>query len=276
MITFYFVRHGKSQANQQNMIADDLAPLTKEGEAQARKVGRELKKLDVTVVATSPLDRARTSAEIIAKQLKVKEVVVIDELRERGLGELENHEKTQPNDWYYTAEGEMDIEPRGLVIARAEAALARIKKLAEQGNVAVVGHAVSGYYLREVAAGKRRFEQFAPPKSVPNGTFVKIDIIVPPTKNRRSLNIALAVGAAFLVLASVIATTAFSGKPATGVKQTSIPLSPSDYQDDPNLQGAIQKQLQAQGVTGQNDGSTQSPQTSATDPLQAGSANLQQ
>jgi broad specificity phosphatase PhoE len=274
MTMFYFARHGKSQANQENAIADDASPLTKEGEAQARKLGRELKKADIAVIVTSPLQRARKTAEIIAKQLKVPEVIIIDNLRERGLGELEGRPKDQPNDWYYTVDGQLDVEPRGIVIARAEAALRQIKKLSERGSVLVVGHAVSGYYLREVAAGKRRFEDFDPPKQVPNGTYIKVEIAQPTPQRNPWVAVVGLVAMALIVVILAVATSQPTAPPQE-VKQREIPLSPSDYQDDPNLQGAIQRQLQDQEASPQGTGGAQSPQEPAPTPLQSGTQTLQ-
>jgi len=272
---FYFARHGKSQANADNAIADDSSPLTKEGEAQARKLGRDLKSADIAIIVSSPLERAYKTAEIIAKQLKIPEVITIDNLRERGLGELEGRPKDQPNDWYYQVDGKLDVEPRGIVIARAEAALHQIKKLAAQGNVLVVGHAVSGYYLRQVAAGKRRFEDFDAPKPVPNGNYVKVEIA-----ERAQGRNPLAAIVGLLVMASVVfilavATAQPASKTPTEVKQKEIPLSPSDYQDDPRLQDAVQKQLQEQEASPQGTGGSQSPQTPAPTPLQSGTQTLQ-
>lgn len=272
---FYFARHGKSQANADHAIADDKSPLTKEGEAQARKLGRDLKKANIAVIVSSPLERAYKTAEVIAKQLKIPEIITIDNLRERGLGELEGRPKDQPDDWYYQVDGKMDVEPRGIVIARAEAALHQIKKLAAQGNVLVVGHTVSGFYLREVAAGKRRFEDFDAPKSVPNGNYIKVDIAErPPTRNPLAAIVGLLV-MALIVFIFAVATAQPAAKTATEVKQTEIPLSPSDYQDDPRLQGAVQKQLQEQDTSPQGTGGSQSPQTPSPTPLQASSPNLQ-
>lgn len=275
MTMFYFARHGKSQANADNAIADDTSPLTKEGEAQARKLGRDLKKANIAVIVASPLERAYKTAEIIAKQLKIPEIITIDSLRERGLGELEGRPKDQPSEWYYQADGKLDLEPRGIVIARAEAALHQIKKLSAQGNVLVVGHTVAGFYLRQVAAGKRHFEDFDAPKAIPNGGYVKVEIAEPAPKRNPLIAIIGLLVMAFFVGIFALATAAPSSKTPTEVKQNEIPLSPSDYQDDPRLQDAVQKQLQQQDTSPQGTGGAQSPQSPAPTPLQAGSPELQ-
>jgi len=267
MSSFIFVRHGKSQANQDKIIANPDSPLTKEGEAQARKVGRALKKSGATVVVSSPLLRARQTADIIAKQLKVADVQVIDDLRERGFGQLQDRPKEHPSEWYFTIDGESDVEPKGMLIARCEAALAKIRKLAETEKVVVVGHAVTGFYLQQVAAGKRFFEDFDPPKEMLNSAQKEVAIIdkIPLQNSSREALVSLAaliLGAICLVAGIWLFTQQDVTQQPQGVKEQQIQLKPEDYQGDPNLQGAVQKQLeqqqglQQQGTTGQSDTGT--------------------
>ena len=272
MSSFIFVRHGKSQANQDKTIAAPDSPLTKEGQAQARKTGRELKGLGITTIVTSPLVRARETAEIIAKELKIKEIDVIEDLRERGFGQLQGQTKEHPSEWYFSIDGESDVEPRGVLIARAEAALAKIKKLSEEGKVLVVGHAVSGFYLRQVASGKRFFDDFAHPKEMINSGHAEVTIVdkIPMKRSSREAVISLlAILTGILCLIGGI--WLFNQKQATPepkpVKQQQIPLAPEDYQGDPNLQGAIEKQLQQQSGADQSN-------SSASNLLQPGGGNI--
>ena len=257
MNSFIFVRHGRSQANQDGQIATNDSPLTKEGEAQSRKVGRTLKKFDIKVIVTSPYPRARQTAEIIAKQLKLDGVEVIDDLRERGFGELEGGPKDHPSQWYYTIDGELDVEPRGVLIARCEAALAKIKKLSEQGKVLVVGHAVSGYYLRQVAGGTRFFDDFDTQKELPNVGYAEVAIaeripMKPASRQAVIAILAVVVGATCLVTGMWLMLQRPGAAPERQVKQQSIPLAPEDYQGNPRLQGAIEQQLQQQQGSGQS------------------------
>jgi len=265
MTTFIFVRHGKSQANADNLIATDDTPLTKEGESQARRVGRELRGKKINYIVSSPFDRARKTAEIIAKQLKLRRSVeVIDDLRERGFGELEGKPKDHESSWYAIADGESDIEPRGVVIARVEAALGKIKKLAEEGEgqVLVVGHGVAGFYLQQVAAGKRYIEQFADYKQPSNAT--PTTVVINPVKSQPiavkpkllASFIAIVVGIALLITGIAMLINQ-QNAPLTDKKLPDIPLSPQDYNGDPHLQNAIQQQLQEQSgsAQSQNDAS---------------------
>jgi len=258
MASFIFIRHGKSQANADNIITPVDSPLVPEGEAQARKVGRELRSKHIAVIVSSPYIRARRTAEIIAKQLKYKkDIVIIDDLRERGLGELEGRPKERESAWYATTDGAADIEPRGVVIARAEAALNAIKKLTEQGEVLVVGHTMAGFYLQQVAAGKRYFEQFDPYKQIGNAVYRTIEIN--PIKSKpvevkpRLLAsfIALVLGAILLIVGITLLVNR-QPTPQADKPVPNIPLAPEDYNGDPNLQNAIQKQLQQQSANTQS------------------------
>ena len=63
--------------------SDDLRPLTEEGRAKMRRgaEGIRLASPRVTVLASSPLVRARETAEIVAPALKVSRVELVDALR---------------------------------------------------------------------------------------------------------------------------------------------------------------------------------------------------
>ena len=67
---FYFVRHGESEANVLNVFANrqpELHPLTAKGRQQAEALAHEFSSLDIRCVYSSPLLRARETAEIIAQ-----------------------------------------------------------------------------------------------------------------------------------------------------------------------------------------------------------------
>jgi broad specificity phosphatase PhoE len=261
MTSFIFVRHGKSQANQDDELAFPDSPLTKEGQAQAKKTARELKSRGITTIVASPYNRAQQTAEIIAKELKIADIITLDDLRERGMGNFRGRKREHPELFYYTVEGENDVEPCGVLIARCEAALAQIKKLAETGTVLVVGHAMSGYYLQQVAAGRRFVQQFTEPKELGNAKSATITILDPPRTNI-SRQAAIAITAIILGLAALaLGVFLLVRQPAAttpqGTKQQTIPLSADDYKDDPNLQGAVQK-LQQQAQNAQSSGTASS------------------
>jgi phosphohistidine phosphatase len=86
-VRLYFLRHGKAEARGDWHKADALRPLTAEGErlvaAETRAIGRLTPGLEVIV--TSPLARARRTAEIVADALGLLDVLVDDERLGHGL-----------------------------------------------------------------------------------------------------------------------------------------------------------------------------------------------
>ena len=71
MTTLYFVRHGESEANAAHRFSGRSdSPLTERGRAQARAAARRLSAYDVTAVVSSPLLRARQTAERLMENWK--------------------------------------------------------------------------------------------------------------------------------------------------------------------------------------------------------------
>ncbi|MDE1873581.1 MAG: histidine phosphatase family protein [Candidatus Micrarchaeota archaeon] len=94
MATIIFVRHGQSEVNVRYLLSEDenINPLTATGVSQAEATASELKQLSKpAVIFTSPVLRARQTAEIIAKEFGA-EPRVDRRLRERGNGELNNRQ----------------------------------------------------------------------------------------------------------------------------------------------------------------------------------------
>jgi phosphohistidine phosphatase len=71
MNELYIVRHGIAVAPGTPGVADDVRPLTPKGEKRMKQIARGLAKLDLKLdrIVTSPLPRARATAEIIAGAL---------------------------------------------------------------------------------------------------------------------------------------------------------------------------------------------------------------
>ena len=72
-MTLYFVRHWQTKNNLENKMnpGDDNDKLTEVWKEQAHMAGKELQKSGITidVIISSSLDRARETAEIIAKEI---------------------------------------------------------------------------------------------------------------------------------------------------------------------------------------------------------------
>jgi phosphohistidine phosphatase len=97
----YMIRHGLAEPRGEAWPDDTKRPLTEEGTARLRKGARGLVRLGVTfdVVLTSPLVRARQTAEVLASAFEPRPAVVaIDSLSLDGtyqavIADLEKHAK---------------------------------------------------------------------------------------------------------------------------------------------------------------------------------------
>ena len=68
-VTFYFVRHGESEANAARRFAGRTdSPLTERGREQAEAVARSLAKVQFARIVSSPLSRCRDTALAIARR----------------------------------------------------------------------------------------------------------------------------------------------------------------------------------------------------------------
>jgi probable phosphoglycerate mutase len=86
---FYYLPHGETESNPSRLNAGSLdVHLTDLGRQQARAAAAALADVPITGVYSSPLRRARETAQPVAEALKLP-VTVIEEIAERNWGELE-------------------------------------------------------------------------------------------------------------------------------------------------------------------------------------------
>jgi phosphohistidine phosphatase len=80
-VRLFFLRHGRAMARADWSGDDDLRPLTPEGEAAMAREARTIAAMDLglKVIITSPLARARRTAEIVAEAAGGGVSVVEDE-----------------------------------------------------------------------------------------------------------------------------------------------------------------------------------------------------
>lgn len=173
---FIFVRHGQSKANADGIIADAHSPLTEDGIKQATKTANELRNFNITTIVSSPYLRTQQTAETIAGELGIElaHIKIIDELRERGLGVLENNPKEHEGTWYFTDDQSEGIEPRQKLFERMNHCLKTIQEIDKNENILVVGHAVSGFYLLQAAAKKPKIELFDLPSQMSNADYIEV------------------------------------------------------------------------------------------------------
>jgi len=139
-VPFWFLRHGETDWNAQGLSQGHTdIPLNAVGLAQAKRAARTLQGSGIATVVSSPLSRARVTAEIAAEALGLPIAAFDDDLREVNFGVQEGEPM---GDWYddwiagtYTPER---AEAFATLVARAVTAVNRA--LERPAPVLVVAH----------------------------------------------------------------------------------------------------------------------------------------
>lgn len=176
---FIFVRHGQSAANKEETIADPSTPLTEQGEGQARDAGKELIDSHISKILVSPYTRAMQTADLIRNELGLgySSIAVVESLSERHLGTLENKKRQHESLWYFTVEDKSKgIESRTDLLQRMKVAMSEIIKVAKDEEVLVVGHAISGFYLQQLALGNDSIAKLDDPSQLDNADYKIVSI----------------------------------------------------------------------------------------------------
>jgi broad specificity phosphatase PhoE len=138
-VPFWFLRHGETDWNARNLSQGNVdIPLNQTGLGQARAAADLLRDRGIATIVSSPLGRARITAEIVCEVLQLA-VQIDNDLREVSFGEQEGKPMT---DWFprwidgeWTPEG---AEPFATLRARAVTAVNRA--IALPPPVLVVSH----------------------------------------------------------------------------------------------------------------------------------------
>ena len=121
----YLVRHGETDWNMQKRLQGrEDVPMNATGEEQADAVGRALSGVCFDYILSSPLSRARKTAEIIDGYVRCGKVVCEEGLTERCFGSLSGQQVKN----LYTAEAD-DMEPQAEVCSRVTDVLRRYEQL---------------------------------------------------------------------------------------------------------------------------------------------------
>ena len=190
----YLVRHGQTVFNAEGRLQGHVdSPLTELGESQARRAGATLAGLVGDAagwrIVSSPLGRARATAEAVRQALGVTEVEIDARLIELSWGEWDgalraelkarNPDAFGDSGWSFRSP---TGEPYEAVQARMADWLASLPPEPERRIIAV-SHGVAGRVLRGVYAGLSRdetVEQAVPQDAVyrlSGGTLERIDCV---------------------------------------------------------------------------------------------------
>ena len=137
----YFVRHGETDYNIKGMIQGQLdIPLNSTGIKQAEELSSLLKNYKIDIIYSSPLSRAKQTAEIINKYHNVK-IVYIDNLKEFFAGDkqgsiMREWSKEEVEDFMlhpenYGAESNYDFHNR---------CIKAFNELSKHKNILIVSH----------------------------------------------------------------------------------------------------------------------------------------
>ncbi|GHH96742.1 histidine phosphatase family protein [Neobacillus kokaensis] len=154
MTTICIVRHGETDWNAAGRLQGSTdIPLNAKGMQQAEESGRFLKNSDWDVIITSPLLRAKRTAEIINDSLNVP-LIVMEDFKEKYFGEVEGMTFEErrakfPDQNYPNQEGEEDF------VNRLLAGLQKINQSYKDKKVLLVAHgAVINALLAKLSNGK--------------------------------------------------------------------------------------------------------------------------
>jgi broad specificity phosphatase PhoE len=151
MLELYFLRHGQTASSRENMFCGSGTdiPLTQEGEEMAYAFATFYKDTHWNAIYSSPLERTRVTAEIIAKPMHIQHRSD-DGLTEIGYGKwegksVEEVERLYHDEhiswiadpaWYPPTDGESAIS----VATRALAVIGKIREQCDDGKVLIVSH----------------------------------------------------------------------------------------------------------------------------------------
>lgn len=148
-----FIRHGQTNWNAEGRLqgSSDI-PLNDVGRQQARDAVAVLGAGTWDAIVSSPLPRARETAEIIAAGLGIELGRSYDELIERDYGQAEGMKDAEWEKLWPNKDGG-GIETLDSVVARGRTAIERIAADFPGQNVAVVCHGTIIRYTLSALAG---------------------------------------------------------------------------------------------------------------------------
>jgi len=85
-----FLRHAQAENNTKRILAGrtEGVPLTKTGIEQAERIAKYLASIDISAIYSSPIERAKHTAGIVAKNCSLEEVVIDERLTEIDMGKF--------------------------------------------------------------------------------------------------------------------------------------------------------------------------------------------
>lgn len=139
----YLIRHGQTDWNLQGRFQgrEDI-PLNENGIRQAEQCGMALRGETYDAIISSPLLRAKKTAEIIAKYVLLKDVITEQDLIERDFSGVSGL-TPQEREVFYAA-GKLDRkEPMDQVYRRMISVIHKYYQIYPEGKIIMVSHGAS-------------------------------------------------------------------------------------------------------------------------------------
>jgi alpha-ribazole phosphatase len=150
--TIYLIRHGEiPRSEPRRFVGQQDLPLTAQGREQMARLAEYLAGRSLTGLATSPLSRCRTSADIVHARLGGQKVQVVADLREIGLGAWEGKTVDEvrhyfPGQWQARGNDLAGFQPPAgesfaALLDRVWPAFLTVAGMSDDARVAIVAHA---------------------------------------------------------------------------------------------------------------------------------------
>lgn len=139
----YIIRHGQTNWNLNKIIQGQQdIELNEKGISEANNARIEFNKLDIDLIICSPLKRAKQTAKIINEDKNI-EIIYREELKERGLGNLEGKDCAFEEDDiynYYKNKCTNNVETVVELCNRVNKLLDEVKVKYNDKNILLVTH----------------------------------------------------------------------------------------------------------------------------------------
>jgi len=197
---YFIIRHGESIMNVKDILVSTLpekipCPLTKKGREQILKAAKKLKKEKIDLIISSDLLRAKQTAEILSKELKVK-VIFDKRLRDIKAGVFEGRPLKEYFSFWKSYQERFQKASRGgenynQVKMRIYNFFKELEKKYSGKTILIVSHerpltmlegAIKGYTVKE-------YLEKAEPRKIKNGEIREIEFKLFPYDKKGNLDL---------------------------------------------------------------------------------------
>lgn len=154
-MTIYLIRHGETDWNiERRLQGREDTELNANGIRQAEACGKAFLNIPVDGVVSSPLKRAKQTAEIIASFLDVPKVLIDDDFIERDFGKLSGFTPEERKNSGLSEE-DAGVESFGHLTSRLIGALRRYSEQGVYQHLIVVSHGAAINAVLAVLSDRR-------------------------------------------------------------------------------------------------------------------------